>query len=497
MHTRPTGFRQSRHVRILASISCWLLVSTLAAAAGKDDEVFHDRFEARGQAVSEISQYGITWTFGRSYPAGRFANGDWWVVGPVTIIGIDPPSRHIDGRIQHGSMLNPTAETEQGYDSGAAQPYDAPSNVALDVSESNPLVLQPVSSLVSTITADEAGRRPQLDAAAVLTVLDSVPPRKSFRPPYAGSDKPVRFNIGQLNYALLRNLAPVAGTPGTQSVAAAMQRPWIDHFHDWTKQDLAPANNMPNYGRELAALIGRASLLLNLDLPPDEKETLLIRLVQIGIDSHAVATAPGQRSRTTYQPNGGHNQGRKWPILFAGLMLDDAEMKGVGQRSGAYLYADGHGPQNPPPDYIHFGADGQAFYIRETAPGEYNYGCGDYGPEHVGMPEYAFRYSMWHVGWVTCQGDLDWEADPYRRCCTANSWVGMLLAAYIMDAVDLWNHPALFDYQDRYMGIETPGTWQRAWDGFAETMWDTYRDQLPAAGDGLPTQVLSSVMGAP
>ena len=40
--------------------------------------------------VSSVSQYGITWTFERPARAGRFVNGDWYVVGPVTVKAIDP-----------------------------------------------------------------------------------------------------------------------------------------------------------------------------------------------------------------------------------------------------------------------------------------------------------------------------------------------------------------------------------------------------------------------
>ena len=67
----------------------------------------------------QLSQFGITWTFDRDYITGQFANGDFWIVGPVTIIGIDPPSVVVDGRVINGSMVNPSPKLErkQGYDS--------------------------------------------------------------------------------------------------------------------------------------------------------------------------------------------------------------------------------------------------------------------------------------------------------------------------------------------------------------------------------------------
>ena len=37
-----------------------------------------------------VSQYGITWTFEKPARVGQFVNGDWYVVGPVTVKAIDP-----------------------------------------------------------------------------------------------------------------------------------------------------------------------------------------------------------------------------------------------------------------------------------------------------------------------------------------------------------------------------------------------------------------------
>ena len=37
-----------------------------------------------------VSQYGVTWTFDKPVPVGRFINGDWYFVGPATVKAIDP-----------------------------------------------------------------------------------------------------------------------------------------------------------------------------------------------------------------------------------------------------------------------------------------------------------------------------------------------------------------------------------------------------------------------
>ena len=92
---------------------------------------------------------------------GQFANGDWWVVGPVTITQIDPASIPAGGRTMHGSMVNPDAGIRQhGYDSPLFRPYrmdangqpyyQASLNVALGVASGQALTLQPGNSLVTT-----------------------------------------------------------------------------------------------------------------------------------------------------------------------------------------------------------------------------------------------------------------------------------------------------------------------------------------------------------
>src|ERR1041385_2204836 len=58
-----------------------------------------------------VSQYGITWTFEKPARAGRFVNGDWYVVGPATVRAIDPPPLHgrdvPEGELDHMDRERP------------------------------------------------------------------------------------------------------------------------------------------------------------------------------------------------------------------------------------------------------------------------------------------------------------------------------------------------------------------------------------------------------
>jgi hypothetical protein len=287
----------------------------------------------------------------------------------------------------------------------------------------------------------------------MLTVLDRRQLEGSFRPPYCGADKTVRFRREDLRTDLLAKLVPVASTPLWSEVESWFERPWIDHVSLWAGNYIHPSQNMPNYGRELCDQVSTAALMLHLDVPDEQKETLLVRFVQLGIDLWGIVQDGG-----SFPPAAGHMSGRKWPILFAGLLLDDPAMSAVGLDPA-----------------LEFGEDGQTFRVEETAPGsgKWNGGHGGYGPEHAGLADWGTAHTRqpWN-------DDADWFGDPYRLCCTANTWWGELLACYVMDAKPLWNHDELFDYQDRYLRENTKrgiDDWRLSWRPFYLDMWREYR----------------------
>ena len=444
---------------------------------------------ADASAVSTISQYGIAWTFQGKPVSGQFANGDYWVVGPVRIIRINPPSVEQIGtttltnftlggsnpkpRTMNGSMLNPMTggafgvapkpgkDKRQGYDSEmyAWDPdagrmyapddfYDAKLNVALGVNPAHPLLLQPDSSLISSISY-ESGKRPQLKAAAILTVLGSAPPDNgstSFRPPYVGTNKP-QYSIKTLRKDRLPNLPLVSSMPDLKAVIAQFQRPWIDHFshHSDGTQYTSPSENMPAYGREYCMAVGTASLLLMLkedDLAAkygENKDRLLIRFVQLGIDLYHVTENGGY-----WMGNGGLNHGRKWPIIFAGLMLDNERMCTIGSRS----------KQMP---YWGFAEDGQTKYIDQAdvemthspqwAPDKRST-LEMYEKSDIGLPE-------WNVGGFAPGLDgavtMNKAYSATYRPINGMSYPGIILSALLMGQKTAWNHDALFDYTDRFV----------------------------------------------
>lgn len=408
-------------------------------------------------SCTQISQYGITWIFDKGYQCGQFVNGDWWVVGPVTIRNITKPSNMPE---RDGSMINPIPSTSQhGYD-GRVASYES----GLDVSTRLPdLIVAAGSSLVSTVSRvpeelDRNKRRPALEVAAVLTVVSSVPAPESFRPPYAGTDKP-NYLINSLQTQLLRSLEPVPNTPALSTVENMFEKPWIDNLLEWQGDDLHPAQNMPNYGAAMADRAHDAALRLILNDSLEAKRTLLIRYVQLGIDNYGLV-ANGANWGVV---GGTIGVGRKLPILFAGLMLNDSEMKNV-----AF---------NFDTEQI-FQEDGQTFYLTQA---ERN---ATYNPENCQAgADYCYPgyYDDIPLG-IACWGERHhrWETTNYKYLpgkvgyseSTYGSTLGAALAVHLLGITALWNHTEFLDWIDLCWSQGKPGGYNSA---FALSMWAQYR----------------------
>ncbi len=426
---------------------------------------------------TEVSKDNIKWNLGEELSVGQFITGDWYVVAPsgVTVNSITM----LSGEVYSGSMKNPTPSNEQGYASGA-DAYNASLN------ESFPLDLVAGDNLVSaTSHVYDSGAQTWVNEAAILTVLSTAPASGSFRPGYCDTSR-VIHNESAINYDNLGSKTATASVPSLATVAGMFARPWIDHLANWQGRGIHPFNNMRDYGLEISTDIGIGALALNCNYTPAQKRTALIGFLQLGIDLYSIS----QRATNTWINNGGHASGRKFPIMFTGKVLGYQAMLDVAAKSGDYIQTGGF--TAPPSDYIHFGEDDQTFYVAQadvtlTNGGTWNPDVRNpnanqvYSSGLIGMPEWGIV----HAGNPE-QSDASWTA-YYRQCCTAYSFCGWVLAAYIMGIKSDWNHDVLFDYQDRYMSItdgdvdpfgftvNNEASGSRATDAFSEEMWDTYR----------------------
>jgi len=391
---------------------------------------------------SHVSQYGITWTFDRDVPVGQFVNGDYYVVGPVTVVAIAPaPTEEANGSVLN---LQPTG-ARTGFDSRYGRRYDA------RMRSNPPIPMEPGDSLVSSISCDKQKQFAQMlwpfkpekgmakswvRSVSVLTCMAEPQPADAFRPAFCDRENTV-YLARNLRRDLLHQLEPVEGTPAPGQFARHFQRCWADVM---SLNYAAPAEYAAQYGRETARAAGMASLILMCDFPDEEKEKLLVNFVQHGIDLYGTLRAgfPG------WGTLGGHGQGRKWPLVFAGIMLGDEAMARPGKTF---------------PNII-FQQDDQTVYGKgwtgATAlwAGHLGKSGWDKWPDEDRRAYFAeaVHPSEWpDDGKGTKFSNPGRTAEAYRRCCTSHAWIAQALSARIMRAEKIWNHDAFFDYCDRWM----------------------------------------------
>jgi len=415
--------------------------------------------------TTSITQFGITWTFEGEVEYGQFANGDYWVVGPVTITSITPKSSTAEGITMHGSMLNPPlSTTQQGFDSriGNGNNYVESKNVAREM----PLVVQPGSSLLSCEshldTKANPQNFPQMKTIAILTVLAEPAAEGDFRPPYVGTDKSLNWNKKDLDYTKLGSVANPGGAVPLATLESRFERPWIEINLTWAGRNMHPDLNqlsldggIGTYGREIANTIGAALLALQLDYTDAQKEKLLISIVQYGIDIYGAARIGGN-----WGNDGGHNMGRKMVLLLAGAVLGDENIMEYGDAAKHRIFQE----------------DQQTFYIAQAqidgkrqdsdnrARAAYTsdmLGLAEWGEKHVGSPE---------------RDGSNWNA--YYRDIAGSTVVAAAVTAHIMELEEEWNWPPFFDYIDRLAENQIPmnGAWgSNDIPGYASAMWKAYR----------------------
>jgi hypothetical protein len=256
------------------------------------------------------------------------------------------------------------------------------------------------------------------------------------------------------------------------------QRPWLDNIDSWAYSFCYPGENQPGYGREFARMTSIAGLMLLLDVPQEKKQKLMIGYVQLGIDLHGLAAC----GRNWFSEDGGHWIGRKWPILFASLMLNDESLRTFPEVDSNVPVFGGIRviPASPAPrglfcedtdTYYGKGGDGQTVLAQTTFHMTPH-------PPFEEKPRSQF-------------GDEEKRLNGYR-VQNAESWNGEALAALLMKAKAIWNHDAYFDYVDRMMGPDPesefpkwlPAGCTRSMDLFTEEMWKANRKLAPEQPGG-------------
>jgi hypothetical protein len=375
-----------------------------------------------------IEQWGITWTFETEVPYGRFANGDYWVLAPVTIVSITPD---FDGE-HHGFEVNPEDINRQGFDNRVDGFFA--SRVPTLPYEANPG--ESILKAISLEPLDDADCRPCLRTASVLTVLDEAPPdlgETTFRPAYFSTDKHL-YSTNDLRTDLLPAYEGTPSAPSLNYELSRFERVHIEHKNDWTGAYLHPTENMEEYASSVSIENVEGALRLMLDDSLAEKLDLLVAYVQLGIDLYHM-----QKGGQTWPANGGHGEGRKLPIAFAAVLLDDAAMKDAVTNAGSEVFGENGG-----------------MYFSETAD-VVLWGQGDYSIEMY------WENLVFDTGSRTLSDPYRWvdgghrPGDSYQFCCLSLPYKANATAAYLFDEVyAIWGYEPFFEYVERWVA---DGAW--------------------------------------
>jgi hypothetical protein len=458
---------------------------------------------ATGQLAGSITKDGVTWTFAKPAVVGQFVTGDYWVVGPVTVTAISPPPGK-SSPYMNGTVKNMPFKKGSGFDQRLDDGVDQSWWFDASLRQYPPISLVSGDTLVSSISfatphtvAEQFSpwdKNPSpIRSYSILTVVAGPVSSDAFRPSYCDRGRKYHY-ASKVNRGLLPALKPPnpAAVPALKDFEAAYRRPWIDtNQFNWD----VPGEYMPGYGHHVSLMTSYAVLLLTLDLTPASKVNLTNYLVQYGIDTFGCVGAG-----VTHPAFGGHGNGRKLPVIFAGVLLNDAAMKNV---SASY------------PDS--FSEDMQTVHVNKI-PGGFSkawqgatviYG-GHLGVRSTGVPVDTTQFNngsgpyeqLAPGAWPVWSGEQIGEA--YRRCCTSTGIVAEALAARLLGkaAVSAWNYPAFFDYADRWMteddtqavadiksqsGFDYSASWARqkqtlhflqgriAQNTFIDDMWSAYR----------------------
>lgn len=437
-----------------------------------------------GAQQSAVSQWGITFSFAAPHEVGQYANGDYWVVGPVTITSISPPAAAADlnngvvdavctggstgigacrdwcadnapggyssaclgggrglglchcQRIRNGWQVNPLVLSGQAFD-------DRSTNVDAGLVPSLPFTAVPGQSIVKSISLnpDEASCRPCLRTAAVLTVVAEAPPDGGstvFRPPYVGAAKTL-YSVNDVRTDLLPSLAPVPLAISDDFFSVKLE--WVheryrkvqlDHMGGLCGRSTHPEEHMPNYGADIGSNNGDAVLRLCLNESLEEKLPGLIAFIQYGIDLHRMVEL-GQ----TWPAGGGHRPGQLLPLTFAALMLDDAAMR--------------NNLKSP--------TDGLILHEMQTMAWSERAQRALYGyVQHTGPDDYWDRLLTQSSGaksMLDMYGYIDGGYTPggnYQDCCTSQPWKGEALCWYLIPQLfSVWHDPVFFGYVERWV----------------------------------------------
>ncbi len=424
------------------------------------------------QAGSSITYYEVTLHFQEdTIVSGKFANGEPWIIGTLTVTGIDNPTLPISSTRKGGAMINPIPGGKQGFMPQLVATPEIPHphgyDPALDVSRHYPFTVNVGDSLVVGRATEIENKAVLMESIVGFTFLATPPPEGSFRPGLYGTDRRVRFNVSDIDWSVLKNLPTVTATPTQDWMERDVKLPGLPLWEwgsGWESSSIRPLANSAsgdgggfrsNYGREIAFKWSTVALWLNTANTQAIKKRTLIHAIQSGIDIASYFDHGG-----SFNASGGHQVGFKFPMLLAAATLKDPDFISYASTYGKFVE-----------DLTTFFVSQEDIKLEHGAPSDPLLGSADpknYTAADYGLPEWGITHM-----WDPSKDDRRWRDGVPYRFAQWPSMTGQVLAAELMGLQKLWNHPPIFPYSERHTrleGLSLPGV-----PSFEDEMWKAYK----------------------
>jgi hypothetical protein len=459
MHELMGGWRsffQGRKRKAAASGTAAVLGGGMILAAASFNINIGNPTTDCGGTASSVTVDSITWTFQESECVGQFANGEYWVQGPVTITDINPDAASGD----NGWQVNPPLIDDKLLTGSSCLGADGCGEQSLDSQGDNyyaaemPALPYTANGGESIVKADSTVPPPAgcpgdtcLDVAAVLTVLEDVPTDNGatvFRPPYMGTAKPL-YSTDDMDaqYAGLPELTSTAeideDLPTLAQAHDAIGRPNISThvqelsmFQAVINVGLDGVDSTP-YGPQIGNVqvesILRALIVKGGD-DEDERRQVMIDAVQRGIDVQGAL-----EMNMNWYAAGAVNHSYMLPAVIAAFMLDNAGMKAAINDD-----PDADGPFQEQAD-IYPGRNGNPVWGQNR---------GDETSYWAELNDAGSNGTMYDPYGYVDGGDLQAE-QTYQWCCTTAHLKGNAMIVHLMGMETVWSDDKSLDYVERWV----------------------------------------------
>ena len=312
-----------------------------------------DATAATVESLTSVTYKGVTFTFDRPVPVGRFVTGEPFALSSesFSITAIDPASSDLegDGHVGHGAMLDPFVESEQGFDSyignsetGAMRhgntPYVESLNVDPAISGPIEIAVDQETTIVKSVRLDSVTDPEQwqtIDKYVPLTTLSVAPPEDAYPPSSSALQKKL-YRRAFVDGSVLRELAmPASFDLDVETAQSRVPSDLGQYGSSGEKlrrfrldRELGMTDN--NYSGHIAVPYAQLMILLNSGLSSTDRQAIADTVIRFGIQVEGLVGRGWGDLAAVGEGAGQQGAVHPW-IYYAAFLLRDAEMLSAAQ----------------------------------------------------------------------------------------------------------------------------------------------------------------------